>query len=85
MQFNDPKDFERYPKTETDDCRQLEEVGCHYVFIPGIEEVYPPGFKKEIFSFGKLENVMEGSHRPGHFSGVAMVVNRLFVLMVQGQ
>lgn len=81
IQFNDPKDFERYPKTEEEDCKMLEAAGCDIVFIPSVTEVYPPGFKKEIFHFGSLENVMEGAHRPGHFSGVAMVVKRLFELV----
>lgn len=81
VQFNDPKDFEKYPKTEAEDCSMLEEAGCDFVFIPSVEEVYPPGFKKEKFEFGDLEKVMEGAHRPGHFSGVAMVVKRLFELV----
>lgn len=81
VQFNDPKDFEKYPKTEVEDCKMLEASGCDIVFIPTVNQVYPPGFKKEIFHFGSLENVMEGAHRPGHFSGVAMVVKRLFELV----
>ena len=81
IQFNDPKDFEKYPKTELEDCKMLEAAGCDIVFIPTVNEVYPPGFKKEIFHFGSLENVMEGEHRPGHFSGVALVVKRLFELV----
>lgn len=81
VQFNDPKDFEKYPKTEAEDCKMLEEAGCDFVFIPSVNEVYPPGFKKEKFEFGDLEKVMEGAHRPGHFSGVAMVVKRLFELV----
>jgi len=80
-QFNDPKDFEKYPKTEAEDCKMLEEAGCDIVFIPSVNEVYPVDFKKETFQFGSFENVMEGAHRPGHFSGVAMVVKRLFELV----
>jgi pantoate--beta-alanine ligase len=59
----------------------LEENECDIVFIPTVTEIYPPGFKKEIFDFGSLENVLEGAHRPGHFSGVATVVKRLFELV----
>jgi pantoate--beta-alanine ligase len=81
IQFNDPKDFEKYPKTEDQDCKMLESAGCDIVFIPTVGEVYPSDFKKEIFHFGELEKVMEGAHRPGHFSGVAMVVKRLFELV----
>lgn len=80
-QFNDPKDFDRYPKTEAEDCKMLDEAGCDIVFIPTVNEIYPPDFKKENFDFGDLEKVMEGAHRPGHFNGVAMVVKRLFELV----
>lgn len=78
IQFNDPKDFEKYPKTEAEDLRMLESAGCDIVFLPTVEEVYPPNFKKEVFDFGNLEKVMEGAHRPGHFAGVATVVKRFF-------
>lgn len=80
-QFNDSKDFDRYPKTEAEDCKMLEEAGCDIVFIPSVNEIYPPDFKKENFDFGDLEKVMEGAHRPGHFNGVGMVVKRLFELV----
>lgn len=76
-QFNDPKDLERYPRTLENDLKLLEPTGCDIVFAPGVEEVYPePDLRK--FNFGKLETVMEGKHRPGHFNGVAQVVSKLF-------
>ena len=76
-QFNDPKDLERYPRNLEADLRLLEETGCHLVFAPTANEIYPePDTRK--FNFGALETVMEGKHRPGHFNGVAQVVSKLF-------
>ncbi len=76
-QFNDPKDLERYPRTLENDLRLLKPSGCRLVFAPNAKEVYPePDLRK--FNFGKLETVMEGKHRPGHFNGVAQVVSKLF-------
>ncbi|WP_319479654.1 pantoate--beta-alanine ligase [uncultured Draconibacterium sp.] len=76
-QFNDPSDLERYPRTLENDMKLLEPTGCSIVFAPNAKEVYPEPDKRK-FNFGKLEEVMEGNHRPGHFNGVAQVVSRLF-------
>jgi len=76
-QFNDPKDLERYPRTLESDLKLLEPSGCYIVFAPNAQEVYPETDLRK-FNFGKLETVMEGKHRPGHFNGVAQVVSRLF-------
>jgi pantoate--beta-alanine ligase len=79
-QFNDPGDLERYPRNLDADLKLLENTGCHIVFAPDIKEVYPePDTRK--FSFGELETVMEGKHRPGHFNGVAQVVSKLFEMV----
>ena len=76
-QFNDPNDLEHYPRTLENDMKLLEPTGCSIVFAPSAKEVYPEPDKRK-FNFGKLEEVMEGKHRPGHFNGVAQVVSRLF-------
>lgn len=76
-QFNDPKDLEKYPRNTEKDLQLLKNTGCDIVFVPGIKEIYPDK-ELESFSFGHLEEVMEGKHRPGHFNGVAQVVSRLF-------
>ncbi|MBQ9254373.1 MAG: pantoate--beta-alanine ligase [Bacteroidales bacterium] len=78
VQFNNKEDFEKYPRTEENDIRLLEENGCDIVFIPTAEEVYG-NEEIEEFHFGELEQVMEGVQRPGHFSGVANIVSRLFI------
>ncbi len=76
-QFNDSSDLVKYPRTLESDLELLKTTGCHIVFAPSAKEVYPePDIRK--FNFGKLEMVMEGKHRPGHFNGVAQVVSKLF-------
>ncbi|MFD2513930.1 pantoate--beta-alanine ligase [Pontibacter locisalis] len=76
-QFNNPDDYKLYPRTLEQDVELLKTVNCDYLFAPGAEEVYPQQPLLQ-FSFGPLEAVMEGEHRPGHFNGVATVVSKLF-------
>ena len=77
IQFNNPEDLTKYPRTLENDLRLLEETGCDLVFVPSVKEMYP-GPVVEKYDFGELESVMEGEHRPGHFNGVAIVVKKLF-------
>ncbi len=77
-QFNDPKDFEKYPQTISNDILLLENTGCDILFLPAVEEIYPSGVKPEIhYDLGNLEYILEGKYRPGHFQGVCQVVHRL--------
>ncbi|MDO8368569.1 MAG: pantoate--beta-alanine ligase [Saprospiraceae bacterium] len=77
-QFNDPKDLEKYPRTAEKDAAMLLTADCDALFIPPVEEVYPPGKDLTIeLDFKQLDKVMEGEFRPGHFKGMATVVNRL--------
>jgi pantoate--beta-alanine ligase len=81
-QFNDPKDLAKYPRTPERDMEMLIESGCDILFMPSPDEVYPHGtapFQK--FNFGKLDRVLEGTFRPGHFDGMAQVVNRLLEIV----
>lgn len=81
-QFNDPADLEKYPRTEAEDLFLLERAACDVVFLPSVAEVYPTGLQTgPEFSFGDLEQTMEGAFRPGHFKGVAQVVHRLLELV----
>lgn len=77
IQFNNPEDLAKYPRTLDDDRRMLKEAGCHVLFAPPVEEMYP-GPVTEKYDFGPLERVMEGAYRPGHFNGVAVVVKKFF-------
>lgn len=77
-QFNDPKDLEKYPRTPEKDAEALFSAGCNALFMPPVDEVYPPGRDITLrLDFGLLDKVMEGVFRPGHFGGMATVVKRL--------
>jgi pantoate--beta-alanine ligase len=80
-QFNDPKDLEKYPRMPEKDLAMLEKAGCNFAFLPGVDDIYPSGNNLLDIHFGKLEETMEGAFRPGHFSGVATVVDRLFKIV----
>ena len=79
-QFNNAEDFRLYPRVPEADAALLAPAGCTALFVPSVAEMYPQptGLR---FDFGALERVMEGAHRPGHFSGVATVVSKLFHLI----
>lgn len=76
-QFNNQADLEKYPRTLETDISFLEKAGCDVLFCPEVSIMY--GSESVIqFDFGQLDKVMEGKFRPGHFSGVALVVSKLF-------
>ncbi|MEP5363880.1 MAG: pantoate--beta-alanine ligase [Reichenbachiella sp.] len=76
-QFNNPDDLLKYPKQLEKDLELLTMVGCDVVFIPSVDEMYPDQEKTITINFGQLENLLEGAFRPGHFSGVGVVVSKL--------
>lgn len=76
-QFNNAEDLTNYPRNPEKDTEVLRQTGCDVLFCPGDSEMYPE--KPRVgFHFGHLETVLEGKYRPGHFSGVALVVSKLF-------
>ena len=76
-QFNNPSDLQKYPRTLDHDIMMLEGASCDILLIPNDAEMYAD--KPLVrFDFGHLDKVMEGEFRPGHFSGVALVVSKLF-------
>ncbi|MBV7441815.1 pantoate--beta-alanine ligase [Weeksellaceae bacterium TAE3-ERU29] len=77
-QFNNPEDLEKYPRNPEKDAELLSKNGCDVVFFPQVEDIYPEGEKSDAFEFNGLENEMEGKFRPGHFDGVATIVNKFF-------
>ena len=78
-QFNDKKDFEKYPITLEEDIAKLLDANCDILFLPAVEEIYPDGTDQlEAYELGYIETVLDGASRPGHFQGVAQVVSRLF-------
>jgi pantoate--beta-alanine ligase len=80
IQFNNPEDLDKYPRTLDSDLALLKEAGCDMVFVPSEKEMYPEPVR-EVIDFGELDKVMEGRFRPGHFNGVAIVVRRLFEII----
>lgn len=77
-QFNDPKDFEKYPVTLDNDITLLEATGCDILFLPSVSEIYPTGTSQlPQYDLGYLETILEGKYRPGHFQGVCKVMHRL--------
>lgn len=77
-QFNDKKDFERYPVSIPADIQLLEQNGADVLYLPEPADIYPDGIQAlEHYDLGNLEKILEGASRPGHFQGVCQVVNRL--------
>ncbi|MDO6415144.1 pantoate--beta-alanine ligase [Sphingomonas sp. BIUV-7] len=76
-QFGPNEDLTRYPRPIEADLAKLEAGGVELVFLPSVEIVYPAGFDTRI-EVGAIANRLEGAIRPGHFSGVATVVAKLF-------
>ena len=77
LQFNNPEDLKKYPRTLEADAALLATVGVDAVFAPLAEEVYPNGFATTVTVTG-VSQPLEGALRPGHFEGVATVVAKLF-------
>lgn len=77
-QFNDPKDFEKYPITIERDIDMLEQAGCDALLLPSVAEMYPTGIHNlPHYDLGFVETILDGKYRPGHFQGVCQVVHRL--------
>ena len=77
MQFNNPEDLKKYPRTLEADAALVATVGVNAIFAPVAEEVYPDGFATTVTVTG-VSQPLEGALRPGHFEGVATVVAKLF-------
>ena len=80
LQFNDPVDLERYPRTLDADCALLASAGVDLVYAPEASDLYPDGAPVVTVSAGRIGEVLEGAHRPGHFDGMLTVVLKLLVL-----
>jgi len=76
-QFGDQQDLDLYPRPIERDIEQLEQLGCHALFLPTVDEIYPEDLVSPTFDLDGLDQTMEGAHRPGHFEGVVQVVHRL--------
>jgi pantoate--beta-alanine ligase len=77
LQFAPGEDYSRYPRTFEDDCSKLEAEGVDVLFAPDAAEMYPPGAVTTVTVIG-IADRLDGASRPGHFTGVATVVSKLF-------
>ncbi len=76
-QFGEGEDFGKYPRDLDGDLEMLRRRGVDLAFVPGVAEIYPPGFDTWV-DVGPIAERLEGATRPGHFRGVATVVAKLF-------
>lgn len=78
-QFNDKKDFEKYPIQIDADLEMLIAAGCDVVFIPSVDEMYPEGTTQDklLVDLGFLGKTLEAEKRPGHYEGVIQIVKKL--------
>lgn len=81
-QFNNSVDFEKYPRPLKNDIETLQASGCHCLYLPAVEEIYPSNNSiTDDYEIGYLENILEGKYRPGHFKGVVQIVNILLQIV----
>ena len=79
LQFGANEDLDKYPRTLVADQEKLVGAGCHLLFTPEVEEVYPDGMQQQTrVSVPLVSEGLCGASRPGHFEGVATVVCKLF-------
>jgi len=76
-QFDDPADLAKYPRGEARDLALCADAGADLVWVPSVDDVYPPGFDTSV-TVDRLTLPLEGAARPGHFAGVSTVVAILF-------
>lgn len=77
-QFNNPEDLARYPNTLEEDLLLLKKTNCDIVYSPKVSDLYINGEGAKKFNFGDITTLMEGEYRPGHFNGVATIVEKFF-------
>lgn len=77
LQFNNLTDFEKYPKTLSNDILLLESENCDILFAPEYNQIYTQTSATTI-DFGYQNTILEGRYRQGHFNGVGIVVSKLF-------
>ncbi|MHC4262006.1 MAG: pantoate--beta-alanine ligase [Planctomycetota bacterium] len=84
LQFDDPSDFERYPRDLDRDAELLAGAGCSMVFTGSLQGFFPGVTSLDEVALedpGPAAVGLEGEHRCGHFEGVATIVRRLFELV----
>ena len=77
-QFNNKEDLKKYPRNLTNDLKKLNGINNILVYTPNDKDLYDEHIESKKYDFGDFMNVMEGQYRPGHFDGVATIVEKLF-------
>jgi pantoate--beta-alanine ligase len=77
-QFAPTEDLGSYPRRELADLEMLQSASADLVFIPAVDEMYPPDFATLVRVDGLTEGLC-GAHRAGHFDGVTTVVTKLLI------
>lgn len=81
LQFGAGEDLDNYPRDEAGDLAKIREIDPEAaVFLPQVEDIYPPGYCTRVIVSG-LTQPLCGRSRPTHFEGVTTVVCRLFGLV----
>ena len=81
-QFDNKVDLDNYPSSIDLDLQNINDIDPSiHVFVPSVQTIYPEGAAVKKYALQGLDKPMEGQHRPGHFDGVATVVERLFTLI----
>jgi pantoate--beta-alanine ligase len=80
-QFNNPNDLAKYPNTLKADLEMLEKVKCDIVYNPPVNDLYGKGETAKSYDFGSLTTGLEGKFRPGHFNGMATIIEKLLVII----
>lgn len=82
LQFGANEDIDSYPRTLAADKKKLYAEGVNYLLYPDVGEIYPEGMDKQtLVVVPDLSDTLCGASRPGHFAGVATVVNKLFQIV----
>lgn len=82
-QFNNYDDLNNYPKSLEADLDKLQKLCLNVsVFLPEVSEMYGNSVRASEYDFNRLDQVMEGAYRPGHFDGVATIVETLLTLIL---
>lgn len=77
-QFNDKEDLKKYPRNIKEDLLKLNRFENIIVYTPENNDLYQKNESSKQYDFGSFTNLMEGKHRPGHFDGVATIIEKLF-------